>query len=136
MTGTEGYETSDIPSRPKVRVAIWCVPSILSLGSALLTCTVIFLDISGGGPGGLALAVTLARYNNPVCPIAVDIYESQPQLATVGAGISVWPRTHALLRRLGLMDMLKGELGLETEEHRTEEEGVCSFPTLNGSIPH
>lgn len=85
-----------------------------------ITCFV----CSGGGPGGLALAVTLGKYNDPTCPIAIDIYESQPKLATVGAGISVWPRTHTLLRRLGVMDMLKGELGMETDA--TDAEGMWS----------
>ena len=66
---------------------------------------------SGAGPGGLALAATLARYNDPVAPVAIDIYESQPTLGTIGAGISVWPRTRHLLGRLGLIDGLKNEIG-------------------------
>lgn len=67
--------------------------------------------ICGAGPGGLALAATLARYNDPIAPVAIDIYESQPTLGTIGAGISVWPRTRHLLGRLGLIDGLKDEIG-------------------------
>lgn len=72
---------------------------------------VLLSPTSGGGPGGLTLAVALSKFNDPTSPISLDIYESQPVVATVGAGISVWPRTQTILRGLGLMDALKGELG-------------------------
>ncbi|KAI0026777.1 hypothetical protein K488DRAFT_64556, partial [Vararia minispora EC-137] len=65
----------------------------------------------GGGPGGLALASTLVKYSDPAAPIAIDLYESQARIGTVGAGISVWPRTRALLQQIGLMGGLHGELG-------------------------
>lgn len=68
---------------------------------------------SGGGPGGLTLAVALSKFNNPTSPLQIDLYESQPEVATVGAGISVWPRTQTILRGLGIMDALKGEFGSE-----------------------
>ncbi|TFY72565.1 hypothetical protein EVG20_g435 [Dentipellis fragilis] len=64
--------------------------------------------ICGGGPGGLALAVTLLRAADGGAPVTIDIYEAAPELATVGAGISVWPRTRALLEELGLMEELRG----------------------------
>ena len=32
----------------------------------------------------------------------VDIYESQPEIATVGAGINLWSRTRELLELVGL----------------------------------
>ncbi|KAA1472004.1 FAD/NAD(P)-binding domain-containing protein [Dentipellis sp. KUC8613] len=67
--------------------------------------------ICGGGPGGLALAVTLLRAADRAAPVAIDIYEAAPELATVGAGISVWPRTRALLEELGVMEGLRGEIG-------------------------
>jgi salicylate hydroxylase len=66
--------------------------------------------VSGGGPGGLALASVIGKYSDPAAPIAIDLYESQEQIGTVGAGISASPRTCALLETLGLMDGLKGEL--------------------------
>jgi len=69
--------------------------------------------IIGGGPGGLALAATIAKFNDPTAPVAIDLYESQPEIGTIGAGISVWPRTRALLEILGLIDSLQGELGVD-----------------------
>ena len=62
----------------------------------------------------------IAKYNNLSAPVAVDLFEAQAELGTVGAGISVWPRTRALLTRLGLMDQFDGELGVE--------DGVKSVP--------
>ncbi|KZV78125.1 FAD/NAD(P)-binding domain-containing protein, partial [Exidia glandulosa HHB12029] len=67
--------------------------------------------ISGAGPAGLALAATIARFNDPESPVAVDIYESQAEISTVGAGIVVWPRIRLLLEELNLMETLRGELG-------------------------
>ncbi|KAI0316051.1 hypothetical protein OF83DRAFT_1060972 [Amylostereum chailletii] len=72
------------------------------------------IAICGGGPAGLALAATVARHNDPSTPVAVDLYEAQPELATVGAGISVWPRTRALLEHIGLSKHFQGELGAES----------------------
>ncbi|EIM91630.1 FAD/NAD-P-binding domain-containing protein [Stereum hirsutum FP-91666 SS1] len=69
--------------------------------------------ICGGGPGGLTLAVALSKFNNPTSPLSIDLYESQPEVATVGAGISIWPRTQTILRGLDIMDALKGEFGGE-----------------------
>ena len=70
-------------------------------------------SLSGGGPGGLALAMAISKFNDPNNPVAVDLYESQPSIGTVGAGISVWPRTRALLKQLGLMKHFKGELNAQ-----------------------
>lgn len=36
----------------------------------------------------------------------MHLYESGPEITTVGAGISVWPRTWAVMRALGLYDDL------------------------------
>jgi salicylate hydroxylase len=57
----------------------------------------------------------LGRYNDAAAPVAIDLYESQNEIGTVGAGISVWPRTRTLLERLGMLGMLKGELGAEMQ---------------------
>ncbi|EIM91632.1 FAD/NAD-P-binding domain-containing protein, partial [Stereum hirsutum FP-91666 SS1] len=64
----------------------------------------------GGGPGGLTLAATLARHNSSLGShesaeaVAIDIYEAQPELATVGAGVSIYPRTQTILRHLSLLE--------------------------------
>ena len=53
---------------------------------------------SGGGPGGLSLAVVLGKYCDDV---HVDLFESGPQFAEIGAGISVWKRTWFINQKLG-----------------------------------
>ncbi|KAI0766227.1 hypothetical protein BD413DRAFT_673079 [Trametes elegans] len=65
------------------------------------------LAIIGGGIAGLTLAAALGRYEDrTAAPLDVHIYESGPEITTVGAGISVWPRTWAVMRELGLHDAL------------------------------
>ncbi|KAJ3565444.1 hypothetical protein NP233_g7626 [Leucocoprinus birnbaumii] len=54
--------------------------------------------IVGGGIGGLAAAVCLAR--NP--GISVEIFEAAKEFSEVGAGIGVWPRIWKTLAILGL----------------------------------
>lgn len=89
--------------------------------------------VSGGGPGGLTLAATLARFNHSSNlsdgtsfaysdtydhrPVSIDIYEAQSELATVGAGVSVYPRTQTILRELGV---LREELEAGNEKERCE----------------
>lgn len=95
-------------STPKFTVAIWYALS--EFISKLISC-------SGAGPGGLALAASIARFNDPAAPVAVDLYEAQPEIGTIGAGITVWPRTRALFEDTGIMASLKGEVGtMETQE--------------------
>lgn len=60
---------------------------------------------SGGGIGGLTLAVALSRLDLENL-IEVDIYESAPQLTQVGAGITFWPRAWKILQKLGLEEAL------------------------------
>ncbi|VDB82785.1 unnamed protein product [Peniophora sp. CBMAI 1063] len=74
--------------------------------------------IIGAGPGGLTLAVALSKFSDSQCPVIVDLYESQPHIGTIGAGLSVWPRTRTPLTELGLMQHLQGELNAEAEEGR------------------
>ncbi|KAI0360165.1 FAD/NAD(P)-binding domain-containing protein [Trametes cingulata] len=61
---------------------------------------------SGGGIAGLTLAATLHRYTPADAPIEVNIYEADAEVRTVGAGITIWPRTWAIMRELGLYDAL------------------------------
>ncbi|EIM91628.1 FAD/NAD-P-binding domain-containing protein [Stereum hirsutum FP-91666 SS1] len=80
------FSSSTSSSQPKFRVAI-----------------------CGGGPGGLTLAVALSKFNSSTSPLSIDLYESQPEVATVGAGIAIWLRTQTILKGLGIMDALKAE---------------------------
>lgn len=71
---------------------------------------------SGGGIGGLAFAVSLARCE---AAVDVDIYESAACFSEVGAGLAMWPRVLDIMRLLGLEDDLKqrvsaGEKGTYT----------------------
>ncbi|VDC07527.1 unnamed protein product [Peniophora sp. CBMAI 1063] len=79
--------------------------------------------VVGGGPGGMALAMAISKFNNPAAPVVVDVYESQPAIGTVGAGISVWPRTRALLQHLGLMRHFQGELNAQNAQNVGENVG-------------
>lgn len=53
---------------------------------------------SGGGIGGLTLAVALGRCDD----VDVDIYEQAPELTELGAGISLLPRSWNIMKKLGL----------------------------------
>ncbi|KAI0666040.1 hypothetical protein C8Q78DRAFT_995036 [Trametes maxima] len=64
------------------------------------------LAIIGGGIAGLTFAVTLGQYEDRSAPIEVHMYEAGTEITTVGAGISVWPRTWAVMRHLGLYEQL------------------------------
>jgi salicylate hydroxylase len=61
------------------------------------------IAICGGGPGGLALAVTIGKFNPE---LAVDVYEAGSEITTVGAGITMWKRTWQVMQRVGLADDL------------------------------
>lgn len=73
-----------------------------STSTILFFTTKVFVMASGGGIGGIALAVTIGRYSN----LPVDIYEAGPEITTVGAGISVWRRTWEVMKMLGLDEEL------------------------------
>ena len=62
---------------------------------------------SGGGIAGLTLAITLGRYSAPHASLEVDIYEADSEIRTVGAGITVWPRTWTVMRHLDLYEDLR-----------------------------
>ena len=56
------------------------------------------LLLSGGGVGGLTLALALSRSPN----IRVDVYEAASKFAEIGAGIVVQWRIRQILTSLGL----------------------------------
>ena len=53
--------------------------------------------------------MTLGHYADPSSPIQIDMYEAGPEITTVGAGISVWPRTWVVMREMGLYEELVSE---------------------------
>ncbi|KAJ7613355.1 hypothetical protein DFH06DRAFT_1109238 [Mycena polygramma] len=59
--------------------------------------------IVGCGIGGLALAAFISRFSeeNPGGRITVDIYESKPEVSTIGAGVAIWKRSWQVLQDLG-----------------------------------
>ena len=58
----------------------------------------------GAGLGGLLLALSLQKY----CPeLEIVIYESAHELAEIGAGVVMWPRTMEVIRDLGLEEDLR-----------------------------
>ena len=58
---------------------------------------------SGGGIGGLTLALVLHKY---APDILVDLYEAHSTFSEVGAGISVWRRTWHVFKQLGIDESL------------------------------
>ncbi|KAJ7079139.1 hypothetical protein B0H15DRAFT_859263 [Mycena belliarum] len=54
--------------------------------------------ISGGGIGGLCLAVALSRHAH----IQVDVYEGAGRFKEIGAGVMIWARTWRIFELLGL----------------------------------
>ena len=61
--------------------------------------------IIGGGPGGLATAIELAKL--PF--IHWDLYEKKPEISETGGGITLQPATWALLEHLGAAKYLDAE---------------------------
>lgn len=71
------------------------------------TCSHLY---SGGGIAGRTLAVALGHFaknqGSNTAPPEVHLYESGPETTTIGAGISVWPRTWTVMHALGWHDDL------------------------------
>jgi salicylate hydroxylase len=62
--------------------------------------------IIGGGIGGLLAARALTR-----CGVEVAIYEAQPELREIGAGVALGPNAMKVLRSLGLEDEVRAIAG-------------------------
>jgi 2-polyprenyl-6-methoxyphenol hydroxylase-like FAD-dependent oxidoreductase len=58
--------------------------------------------VIGGGIGGLAAAVALRRKG-----WKIEVFERAPELAEVGAGLSLWSNALAALRRLGVLEQVR-----------------------------
>ncbi|KAJ3567137.1 hypothetical protein NP233_g6561 [Leucocoprinus birnbaumii] len=65
----------------------------------------ITVAIVGAGIAGLSLAVALNALDHDH-KIAIDIYESTPELSEIGAGINIWPRTWCICEKVGLGESL------------------------------
>jgi salicylate hydroxylase len=86
------------------------------------------IAIVGGGIGGLAAAAFLHREGLPAV-----VFEQAAELKQVGAGLVIAPNAARLLRRLGVLDALKGQaVQLETgwEFRRWEDGTVLSAESL------
>lgn len=75
---------------------------------------------SGGGIGGLTLAVALSHSPD----IEIDVYEAAREFAEVGAGVGVWQRAWKILAKLGL------------EEDLAQVAFVPPLDTPSASPPH
>jgi len=73
--------------------------------------------ICGGGISGLTLAVTLGQHSQ----IPIDIYESAPEIGTVGAGLAVWKRTWDIMCQL----QLDAEMDRRSLSHPSEGENLA-----------
>src|SRR6266852_2787146 len=59
------------------------------------------VSIIGGGIGGLATALALQRQS-----IQVTLFERNPELREIGAGLTLWANGVQVLRKLGLANAL------------------------------
>lgn len=76
----------------KLRVAIWRALCLFIWNSNSNQLH------SGGGIGGLCLAVSLSRHAH----LDVNLYESAGQFKEIGAGVMIWARTWRILEKMGL----------------------------------
>lgn len=61
------------------------------------------MPFSGGGIGGLCLAVVLKKFIGTK-DITIDVYEADAKFAELGTGVTIWERTRSILRTLGMAD--------------------------------
>src|SRR2546427_9711496 len=66
--------------------------------------------VVGGGIGGLTAAVALRRAG-----LEVVVFERSPAIHEVGAGISLWPNTVDVLRRLDLGDAIDASAAVQPD---------------------
>lgn len=99
---------------PKFRVAIWCVKLFSPYALKILN----HAD-SGGGIGGLCLAVALSKFPD----IEISLYEAAQSFKEVGAGVMIWGRTWRVLTLIGLDKTLREVAGVAIDG----SEGTPSF---------
>ena len=86
--------------------------------------------IAGGGIGGLACAVSLARAG-----VAVQVFERAPELTEVGAGVQLGPNVTRIVQAWGLMPDVQAVAALPAFLHaRNANSGeVLASLSLNGN---
>ncbi|KAL1742879.1 hypothetical protein HDZ31DRAFT_83807 [Schizophyllum fasciatum] len=62
--------------------------------------------IVGSGLAGLSVVLALQKYCTNSGALQIDVYDAATELTEIGAGITLWPRTVAVLRELGIADGL------------------------------
>src|SRR5690554_6291337 len=61
--------------------------------------------VAGGGIGGLCAGLALARKGFPV-----KVLERAPEIGEIGYGIQIAPNGHAILKKLGVMEILEPQV--------------------------
>lgn len=97
VSAVSSEETDSTMASNHLNVAIMYAPLSLSLLTGLISVH------SGGGIGGLAFTIALAKARPEV---SINLYESQAQFSEFGAGIGLWPRVQEVLCSLGLKEDL------------------------------
>lgn len=82
--------------------------------------------IIGAGMGGLTCAAALRNIDN----VQVHVYEAAHQIAEIGAGITLWPRTWAALQQMGLEELL-----CEALQYKPSDESKLVFEYRKGDDP-
>ena len=82
--------------------------------------------VAGGGIGGLAAALALARKG-----LAVRVFEQGSEFAEIGAGIQLGPNVYRMFELLGLTDAIEGD-SCAPRQHgdagRPDRRGVIRLP--------
>ena len=89
---------------------------------------------SGGGMGGLVLALCLKKYASD--SVRFDIYESASELTEVGAGVGMSMRIWSIMRELGLEDDLLTITGTKDRTGRVSLRSSHCARTLLRSRAH
>ncbi|THH21151.1 hypothetical protein EW146_g364 [Bondarzewia mesenterica] len=96
--------------------------------------------ICGGGPGGLALAATLMRFNDPTAPIAVEIYEAQPSLGTRDLWVlptamqTKWTKDTIFFKQNTPADVLIGSDGIRSTVRSTMLSEISGVGDTSSSV--
>lgn len=76
------------------------------------------IAILGGGIAGLSAALALHKQGH-----ALRVYERRAGLATMGAGVTLWPNAGFVLQELGLLEDIAAAGGRPLSVHRKDADG-------------